>query len=168
MTLRLADLESEHRRRQHGRERILERAGWLVIGGLLLIAWLGGLGSGLLTSRRAQSTDGLLELRYHAVERAKSPAQIELWLTSLPPGEEPVQVSISERLADAVQIEQIVPHPDRTLRDGNRLLLAFRRDALSPPAKIECRLRFEEAGLVSYEIGIAGAEPIRIQQWVLP
>jgi hypothetical protein len=168
MTLRLADLESEQSRRQHGRERILERAGWLAIGSLLLVACFGGLGPGMLTSRRAQSADGLVEMRYHAVERAKSPAQIELWLTAHPPGEGPVQLSVSQRLADAVQIEQIVPQPDRTIRDGDRMLLAFHRGALPPPAKIQCRFRFEEAGLVRYEVGIAGAAPIRIQQVVLP
>jgi hypothetical protein len=165
---RLDDLESSAQRRQHARERLLERVGWIVIGGLLVLGCAGGLGPGAINLRNLQSADGSLRIEYHAIERCHAPAGITLWVRPLQATDNPIVLSLSRNLAESIQLDQIVPRPQRMVREGERLLLAFARDDLPPSGQIHCRLEFEEWGILHSEIGISSGEAFRFRQLVLP
>ena len=165
---RLAELESSAERRQHARERILERAGWITIAGLLVLGCAGGLGPGAINIRNLQSSDGALRIRCHAIERCHAPAEIAIWVRPSPADDGPVVLSFSRELAAAVQLDKLVPLPQRLIREDERLLLAFAREDLTPTAQIHCHLEFEDAGILRSEIGIDSGAAIRFRQFVLP
>ena len=165
---RLAELESNDQRRQHGRERILERVGWIVIAGLLVLGAVGGLGPGAINARNLQSSDGSLRIRFHAIERCYAPAEIALWVNSVSETEGPVVLSFSRELAAAVQLDKLVPRPHRMVREEERLLLAFAREDLPSSGQIRGHLEFEDWGILQSEIGVQNGAPISFRQFVLP
>jgi hypothetical protein len=165
---RLAELESSPERRQHARERILERAGWIAIAGLLLLGCAGGLGPGAINVRNLQSSDGSLRIRLHAIERCYAPAEIVLWVSDASAADGPVVLSLSRELAAAAQLDKLVPRPQRLIREEDRLLLAFDRHDLPPSGQIRCRFEFEDAGIVRSEIGTPGGATIHFRQFILP
>ena len=165
---RLAELESSAQRRQHARERVLERAGWITIAGLLVLGCAGALGPGAINIRNLQSADGSLRIRLHAIERCHSPTEIALWVRPAPADDGPVELSFSRELAAAVQLDKLVPRPQRLIREDERLLLAFAREDLPPTGQIRCHLEFEDAGTLRSEVGIASGAAIRFRHFVLP
>jgi hypothetical protein len=163
----IAELDSPDKLAHHRREWLIERLGWGLIAAILAAGFLGALGPGLLGTREATSSDGSLRAKYSLVERYDAPNVLELWLSSKQPSAD-FRLEISRSAADTITIEQIIPHPAANSSRAGKLVLHFRAQPGSDELKVICRYKHNQFGLLNYEVGLAGHEPLPIQQLVLP
>jgi hypothetical protein len=163
----IAELESPDKIAHQRREWLVERLGWGLIALVLAAGLLGALGPGLLGTREATSSDGSLRAKYSLVERYDAPNVLELWLVAKESSaDRPLEISRSA--ADRITIEQIIPHPAASSSRADKLALHFRAPAGGGELKVICRYKHNEFGLLNYELGLAGHEPLQIRQLVLP
>src|SRR5688572_26815794 len=83
-----------------------ERAGWLLIAVLLILALAGAFGRGSLSHRTADAGPG--EVRYERFLRRDSPADLEV---TLPTSRDEPRLWIDRAYLKAVGIDSIVPRP---------------------------------------------------------
>ena len=163
----IAELDSPDKIAHHRREWLIERLGWALIAAILAAGLLGALGPGLLGTREATSSDGSLHARYSLVERYDAPNVLELRLFSKESSAN-FQLEISRSFADSITIEQMIPHPAANSSRAEKLVLHFRAQPGSDELQVICRYKHNQFGLLNYEVGLAGHEPLPIQQLVLP
>jgi hypothetical protein len=162
-----SDIDKPESLAQQRREWLMERAGWVVIGLTLAAAMLGGLGPGILGRREVTSADGSLRIKYFAIERYEAPCELEIEL--LRPDEQVgAELVISRLLAERTTLEQIVPPPTSIVTQGDKLVLSFPVDAVAGSEKLIYRYKHDHYGLMRYEVGLRGKEPVIVQQLVLP
>lgn len=165
---RVTDFEAPQSLRHQQREWAIERVGWGLMALIVLAALLGGLGSGPLGSRSAESPDGSLRLRFFAVERYAAPQILELWAKPLNDETTPLELAFSRTFTDEITIEQIVPEPESMTTEDGKLVLRFNSSDSTEESKVVVRYKHDGYGLLDYEVGIGSQEPIRVRQLVLP
>lgn len=161
----IAELESPDKITHQRREWLIERLGWGVIAAILAAGLLGALGPGLLGTREATSSDGALRAKYSLVERYDAPNVLELWLT---PETTNHTLEFSRSFMDSITVEQFVPPPASSTSRSGKIALQFHTETDTTEHKVVCRYKHNHFGLLKYEIGLAGRQPLQIQQLVLP
>jgi len=161
-------MDAASRVAQQRREWVIERIGWGLMACLIVVALLGGLGFGPLTSRRSISRDGALSVKYYAVERTSAATKLEVWCKTGDPTAKEMDVAISRSFVDEITIESFSPEPTEMALAGDKIIFTFVGTDLANGEKVVCHYRHNEFGLRKYEIAIAGGQPVRISQVVLP
>jgi hypothetical protein len=164
----VAGLENPKFLRHTRREWLLERLGWCLIGCVILGGLLGGLGPGWLSRRTVANGDNTIRIQYEAIERYEAPSVLKVWMTPGTVQSDDVTLSVSRSFADEITIEQLVPPPSSKKMADGRLLLTYRARSLTDGTPILCRYKHDSYGVLRYEIGLEGQDPIRIRQLVLP
>jgi hypothetical protein len=162
------DLERPQNRRHQEREWTAERACWCGMGLIVVTALIGLLGPGPLSSRERVSNDESLRVRFMGVERKEAPSLLEIWIQDRGSKSGDTVLVVSRTLADATTAQMIVPTPSGTAVESDKVLLTFRAGEGKEKGKIVYRYKHDRAGWISYEIGLAGHEPVRVSQLVLP
>jgi len=101
----------------HRRVWIAQRAGWFVIGILIIAALLGFFGSGPFSRTSAQG--GGLRIEYDRFARFQQPTKVQSVFYDARPANE---IELSRRYFDSVQIEQITPAPSAVESAGASLI----------------------------------------------
>ena len=142
----------------------IQRTAWVVLWIVLLLALLGGLGSGPLSRTTARSADRLLEVRYHRVWRVNNTEVLEL---RLPPDSANPWLVLDDRLLAAASLERITPAPAQTLvvPAGQRLVFAARG---SDPAPVRLELVPRRMGRLRARLSAGRATSLDLTLWVLP
>ena len=163
----IAELELPDKMAHQRREWLVERAGWCLIALVLAAALLGALGPGLLGRQAESSDDGSLRVKYWFIERYEAPNVLELWLTSDSSTADHT-LEFSRSFMDAVTIDQFVPRPASSTSQSGKVALTFHTETGSAEHKVICRYKHSRFGLLKYEIGLPGHQPLQVQQFVLP
>ncbi len=105
------------------REWKIERAGWLVIAGVLLAGMLGGLGGGPIA--HAARTAGAAHLDFDRLVRHGVATDLRLVIGPEAAVNGQIQVALDWEYLAAMQIRDILPAPLRSRSVEGRLLLEF-------------------------------------------
>jgi hypothetical protein len=150
------------------REYWVERVAWTGMVLILLAALLGAFGPGLLSDRRVVSPDGLLSIEYSAIERYQAESVLLIRVERDAPADRPVLVTLSRSLSDRTQLVHLTPPPEQIDTDNGKIVLAFPPAAVIARHPITYRYEHEHIGPMTIEVGLAGGQSVRIQQFVLP
>jgi hypothetical protein len=143
----------------------IERIGWCCLLAVVLLALGGVFGKGPLSSAKASSADGRLQVEYQRI--ARNGAHSQLLIEVQGAGERQVEIDLSGDLFDGVSIETIEPQPLRsaTFEDSGQRLLAAADDR----GRVRLRLDMRAEGVGRYGASIgSGEQRVALQQLILP
>jgi hypothetical protein len=165
---RVGDLEIEEDLTFERRSWRFQRVGFSALGMFIFISMLGFTGSGPLSHATGRSSDEDLIVGYERFERVQSPSSLEIEFSPGLVQSREVQLWIESAYVRRVRIEQLTPEPESVDIDAGRYIFTFKVSADSSPAAIAVQLRPEEAGVLSFEIGIVDGPSLSLRQIVFP
>ncbi|MDG9925668.1 MULTISPECIES: hypothetical protein [unclassified Pseudomonas] len=143
----------------------LERLGWCCLLAVVLLALAGVFGKGPLSTAKASSADGRLQVEYQRI--ARNGAHSELLIHVQKAGERQLEIDLSGDLFDGVSIEAIEPQPLRSATSdgsGQRLLAAA-----DGQGRVRLRLHLRAEGVGRYGARIdSGTQHVALRQLILP
>jgi hypothetical protein len=145
------------------REWLVQRLGWALIAGLLILALAGLFGDGPLSHARAANKEsGSVEYERYV----RSGSRTTLVLTpaaALAPG---VSIEITADYLRKFRVEHVTPEPSAVRMHGERFVYEFAASA--PDAAIVFNLQPEGLGRHTAEVAINGGAPLTIRQYTYP
>lgn len=143
-----------------------ERIGW---GAMLLVgvgAILGLFGQGPLSDATASAEDGSLRVEYQRFERHGSQSELTVFLRRAASTDTSVQLWIGDEFLRSVQLQQIVPEPERQISLGDRTLyeVAMRSDT----GRVSFYVTPQRIGTRTLELGAPGRATLKRSQFVYP
>jgi hypothetical protein len=166
---RVGDLQINQDLAYQQREWTVQRAGWLVMTLILLLALAGLLGPGPLSSATAgnEAADSLW-LKYDRFTRLKAPASLLIHLGPNATAGEEVHLQLNRPYLNRIQIQAVTPDPRRVEITAEGLLYVF--DVAEPGAPAEISFHFQPLrfGPLKGQIGLADQLPLTFNQFVYP
>jgi hypothetical protein len=146
----------------------MQRVGWWAMG-LLLVAALAGLfATGPLSWAETRDASGSLRVEYARFQRHMAPFTLRLHLAPEAVPGNTVSVHVNNALADAIEVQKIVPQPQQTKVTPTGVEYTFATAEAAKPASIRFFLNSDEVGLLRAEIGLSGRAPARFSVFVYP
>jgi len=146
----------------------VQRAGWLAMGIVLVLALAGLLGSGPL-SRSEVSVPGLLRLEYQRFARYQASQTLSAHVAPAGAGAGGIRLWIDRRFLDDSRVDTITPPPARVEAGGDRLVYVFPTRRPGEPVTIVFALQAERIGPRVGRVGLDGnAGVARFRQFVYP
>lgn len=134
---------------------------------MMLAALVGVFGGGGLSRTRAATEDGRLEVEWQ--RWARNHADSELVLRLAPEvAREPVRVALDRAWLEAIEVKSAAPVPEKTVLEGDRIVLEYAAVPRGEPVLIRLQLRTLRPGRVAGEIGLAGETGVRVAQFIYP
>lgn len=147
---------------------MIERAGWVAMGVLLLLALLGVFGEeGVLSSATARSADGTMTVEYRRFLHYQSHSDVT-WRLPVPPGDGGVELWISEEYAHALPAELFLPRPTEERTASGRVIYRFEAEPGQRRMVVAADVNPHGMGLIPAEAGIVGGPSISFFQFVYP
>ncbi len=143
-----------------------ERAGWVAMGLIGLAGLLGLLGAGLLSG--AESGDGRLRIEYERFHRHLSPVELTVHIDKAAIKDGAVGLVLNEGFADKFQIQTIMPQPTQWRLAGDGMHVRFLAADFESPATVRFYLKPQGYGPASVAIGLEGAQPLTLPQFIYP
>jgi hypothetical protein len=162
------DLEIEQDPGFLRRSRQVQRAGWIGMGAVLVLALAGLLGSGPL-SRRDVTIPGFLRVEYQRFARYGAPQILTVRLEPAATGAAHVRLWLDRRYLDESKVETITPPPARVEDAGDRLVYVFVLARPGTPATVVFELQARQIGSMSGRVGLDGVQAFApFRQFVYP
>ncbi|MXQ10503.1 hypothetical protein [Microvirga makkahensis] len=146
----------------------VQRLGWLVMGGLVLIALTGVFGHGPVSWQQASDPAGLVRVEYERFERQFSERTLRVDIAPQATVGDALILRLNEAFLDAAEVKGIVPEPREARSVGSDVEYVFPVAQPGQPATIRFALKLRETGSHTAEIGLVGREPARFTQFVYP
>lgn len=156
------DLEAQRR------HWIAERIGWTIMAGVIVAAVFGLFGSGILSEASVGSPDGSLRLEYSRFTRYRSSTTVRIHVGSNTAKGGDVGVSVNRAYIEAVQVQEIIPTPEKAELPAGRLAYLFRIMDAGRPTVITFRLVPVQVGMLSAQIGLEHGPLLHFEQFVYP
>lgn len=165
---RIGDLEIGQDIIFQRREWSAQRIGWALMA-LLILAGLAGLfGAGPLSQATAGSEGGPLWIEYDRFERRQAPAMLRVHLGPGAASNGQAQVWLSRNYVEAIEIEQIIPQPERVEAGPERMIYVFNVGDTSQPTAITFYLKPQAIGAIQAQAGLADEQPLNFSHFVYP
>jgi len=146
----------------------VQRAGWIGMGAMLVLALAGLLGSGPL-SRRDVTIPGFLRVEYQRFARYDAPQTLTVRLEPAATNAAYVRVWLDRRYLDGSKVETISPPPIRVEDAGDRLVYVFALARPGTPATVVFALQARQIGSMSGRVGLDGGQAFApFRQFVYP
>lgn len=146
----------------------VQRAGWVGLGVVLVLALAGLLGGGPL-SRREARLPGLLRVEYQRFARYEAPQTLTVRLEPAATRGPEVRLWVDRRYLDDAQVATITPPPSRVEAAGDRLVHVFPVARPGDPLTIRFALQSEQIGPIAGRVGLEGAAAVApFRQFVYP
>lgn len=152
-TKRIGDLQIQQDLVFSEREWRVQRAGWLVMLLLILLALAGLFGRGPVADAALGSAAGPFQVSYERFDRAHYRTEL-LIEVSPPEGEETVEIWVGRTFLDAIEVNRIVPEPDVQRIEGDRVVFVFATGSVAGDGRITVSFEHNEIGPVELEAGI--------------
>ena len=162
----IGDLERERDLEFQQREWTWQRAGWAVMGLIVLAALIGLLGSGPLS--RTSTAQGPLRLEYARFERRHAPTGLELTLTGAPAEAGQVDLWFSLDFLEGIEITSIVPDPESAEVANEGMVYRFAVDGSAREFIMRLAFEHNDPGVRTGAIGVVDGPEIRFSQFVYP
>jgi hypothetical protein len=161
-------LEVDQDLRFQQRDWTFERAGWIGILAVITAALLGFLGRGVLSDRTHEAADRSLQIEYGRFERHGAAALLEITLRRRAPGDSSVWLWIAEEYLDGVHLESIAPQPLTQRSVGEQTLYEIGLESGADSARVTVSFTPAKIGARDLRLGVAGAQPLDLSQFVYP
>jgi hypothetical protein len=146
----------------------VQRAGWLGMGAVLVLALAGLFGSGPL-SRQDVTLPGLLRVEYQRFARYDAPQTLAVRLEPAATSTADVRVWLDRRYLDESRVETITPPPSRVEAAGDRLVYVFALTRPGEPATVVFELQARRFGPMAGRVGLDGVQAFApFRQFVYP
>jgi hypothetical protein len=146
----------------------VQRMGWWAMALLIAAALAGLFATGPLSSAETRDGTGALTVGYDRFQRHATPSSLRLHLGRELTAADAVAVHINSALADAVEVERMVPRPQHAKLTASGVEYTFAVAEPGRPASIRFILAPSAVGLLRAEIGLTGREPARFTVFVYP
>ena len=150
------------------REWVAQRIGWLAMLLAILAAFVGLLGSGPLAKTSASSGDGALSIDYYRILRHHQPRTLSVTVSpeSVQNGE--VRIWLDRSYADKSGLENIVPDPESTDVESDRIVYTFTTGQADGPLTITFSYKHDGFWRQHGRVGLVDGPGIDFSQFVLP
>ena len=146
----------------------LQRASWIAMALVVVLALTGLLGSGPL-SRSVVSLPGLLRVEYQRFARYEAAQTLTVRLEPGATRGGETKLWIDRRYLDDTRVEAVTPPPTRVEATEDRLVYAFAIGRPGRPVTIVVALQSEQIGPITGRIGLEGAaDHVTFRQFVYP
>jgi hypothetical protein len=150
------------------REWRFERAGWAVMGVLLIAGLLGLLGYGPLSRTQAGTPAGLM-VTYDRMQRASAPTEYRFRVAQSLAHDGELRLRFDDALLDELELDSILPEPVQMRAGPGYTEFVFAMaDAGESPARLQFQFKPATFGHVRGHVSTDGAEPLVIDQIIFP
>lgn len=153
--------------RHHRAAWRVERAGWAVMGLMLLAALLGLFGDGPM-SRAHSGSARSLGIEYDRLVRSSAPTQYRFVVNPALATRGQLVLRFDRALVERMELESIVPEPEHQSAGADHTDFLFRIEPGAAPVHIDVRYRPATFGWQRGRISIAGAHTLVIGQFAYP
>lgn len=166
---RVGDLEVDQDLDYEKRAYNVRRVAWWLMALIVLAALAGLFGSGPLSHARAGEAGDPLSLEYGRFARLTAPATLEIHLSPQAAAAGEARIWIDRRYLQDMQIEDMVPEPERVEAGADRLVFVFPLATGSPGAtSFELHLQAQRVGSLHGRVGLEGGPSLDFHQFVYP
>jgi hypothetical protein len=147
-----------------------QRVGWVLMALVVLVALLGLLGPGLLsTSAKAENENANLSIReYERFLRFFKPTDLRLQLDPGATTDGEAHVWLDRQYVEGFQVQRVTPEPESVEVGPDRLTYVFNVDELEGPTAVAFNLQPQKFGRLQGQVGLEGEEPVSFGQFVYP
>jgi hypothetical protein len=163
---RVGSLEIDQDLEFERRQWALQRAGWIVIGLVVLLALTGLLGGGPFS--HAEAASGPLTLQYDRFIRERAPSELQLDVDPGAASDSELVLSLNQGFLEKVDVERIVPEPTEMETAADRIVYRFVIPDPEQPATIVFHLDPTEPGQAEGRVGLVDGEEIPFAQFIYP
>jgi hypothetical protein len=149
------------------KEWTVERVGWILMAGVVMLALVGLFGEGPVSSAIQSSQEGF-QISYERFDRQMKSSQISLQLPAEAVQEGQIKFWIDRQYLEGVQIEDISPQPESVEVSGKRLVYTVQVTGPGQPVTVKLDVRLQKSGLVEGQAGLEGGDPVSFSQFVFP
>ncbi|QSX78904.1 hypothetical protein [Agrilutibacter solisilvae] len=153
--------------RHHRAAWRVERVGWAVGALALAATLLGAFGDGPLSHARRGSA-GTLEVEYERLVRSSAPTALSIRVDPSVTPSGVLQLRIDQALVDRMEIDSIVPGPERQQAGPGYTQFLFNTAAGTTPAAIEFRFAPATFGKMRGGVSVEGRHRVLIEQYAYP
>jgi hypothetical protein len=164
---RVGDLEIDSDVGFQQREWRFERVGWVAMLLVAFAALAGAFGRGPLSKAEAGG-GGPLRVRYERFARHNSPAALELEVAAVGAADSTVRVWFDHEYLSNFDLQHIIPEPETAEASPARTTYVFRVSDPSRPARITFGLVPQGVGRLRGQVGLPGAPPVELSQFIFP
>lgn len=152
----------------HRRYWLVQRAGWALIGLVLLAALLGLFGPGLPGRAHAMDQNSRLRIEYGRFEReqAETTLRVQLGAGAAQNGE--ARLWLSREYMDGIEIQSVAPEPERVEAAGDRLTYVFNVSDAAQETPVTFHFEPERIGRLRGRAGLADGTSVEFSQFVYP
>jgi hypothetical protein len=146
----------------------VQRAGWVLLGLVMIAAALGLLGGmGPLARKSATSSDGSLHIEYSAVARHRSPGELTINLRA-GQTEPSLQLWVDRGYLQNADLLRITPEPESSLLEQNRITYTFRLENSPREVSIVFDIEPVKVGMQRGSLGVVGGPELAFSTFVFP
>lgn len=146
----------------------VERMAWFLMMLIIAAALAGLFGSGPLSRAQAKSADGRMEIEYQRLTRYLAPATLRILMAAGAERDELRQVWLNRDFLNSVQLESIIPEPERMEAAGGGVICFFRAPPSDQPTVVSFGLKMQRIGLITGQAGLNDQTLISFRQFVWP
>ena len=169
MTTKLVgDLEVDEEALLRRKGWILERAGWLLMACIALLAGLGLFGDGPLSRASVSDPGGTLRVEYERFARHESAAVLRVLVPAGKTATDRTSLEIDAGWMRRVGIDRIVPQPEKEEGVAGGIAYVFRTPAGPAAREISFHVTMEDVGRLSGRVTLDGRTSVRFSQFIYP
>lgn len=150
------------------REWRFQRIGWILLAAVVVLGLLGLFGTGPLSSATAGSLDQGLTIAYERFVRHSGQTSLEIDVSPDRVADGRVEIWLSSRYVDSIDIERISPQPDQVRSEDARLVYIFAAGNTGEPISMSFSIRPDALWRLSGDVGITGGPSLSFDQFSYP
>lgn len=150
------------------REWVFERVGWAVMAVIVLLALLGLLGNGPLSSTSAADALGRVKVEYDRFLHYQEPSRLRIHVSGAVTAGDEFRLAFSQDFLDRVEIKRIDPVPTSAETGEGRHVYVFRVADRGKPTTVTVHFEAERPGVLDARLEAGGGEPLEFWQFVYP
>lgn len=163
---KVGDLQIDQDLKFQKKEWSVERAGWLAMLLIVILAIFGLFGQGPLSSVTAE--EDTLQVRYSRFGRLLAPAQIQVQVDAQQAASGEVKLMVDQGILSYYEVEKIVPEPDSVELAPDQITYTFKTISGEQPLEINFYLQADRLGTPNGKLSLVGGPTLSISQFIYP
>lgn len=165
---RIGDLEIHQDLPHERREWVIERIGWVLMGLLLLAAFIGLLGPGPLSSATAGESGSILWAEYDRFERSQAPSTLRVHVGPGASRDGKARLWLNRDFIDNVEIHLIEPQPEMVEAGPDRFVYTFNTPGSEQATAVTFHFEANRFWRIPVRIGLEGGPELQFSQFIYP
>lgn len=168
MVHRVGDLDLDQDLKLQEWEWKWQRVGWVLLTLLIVVAMLGGFGTGPLSSASVGGDAEGFSVDYQRIVRQEGQSRLSVHVNGDQVSEGQVELWLGGEYANAMRVSQISPEPEEVRLADDRVIYVFNVDEPTERVTIHFDLVPREAWKLTLDMGIVGGGDVSFGQFSFP